>query len=107
MVYITCAVVVQVISKTIMRFVGSSYQTVTRCRYAKGNSSVRGPEKMHVAIKQVCKLLYIRILTRICLAVEYTVGFSKNCVQNESIELYSLDKLLIISIQCILFKFST
>lgn len=96
----------QVLSETIMSFVGSSYQTVTRCRYAKGNSSVRGPEKMHVAIEPSMQTA-IHILTHICLPVEYTVGFSKNSVQNKSIELYSLDKLLIISIQCILFKFST
>lgn len=61
---------------------------------------------MHVAIEQSMQTA-IHILTHICLPVEYTVGFSKNCVQNESIELYSFDKLLIISIQCILFKFST
>lgn len=69
MVYITCAVVVQVISKTIMRFVGSSYQTVTRCRYAKGNSSVRGPEKMHVAIEPSMQTA-IHTLTRTCMPVE-------------------------------------
>lgn len=68
MVYITCAVVVQVISKTIMRFVGSSYQTVTRCRYAKGNSSVQGPEKKHVAIKPSMQTA-IHTLTRTCLPV--------------------------------------
>lgn len=67
-----------------------------------------GPKNMHVAIEPSTGMqTAIHILTRICLPVEYTVGFSKNSVQNESIELYSLDKLLIISIQCILFKFST
>lgn len=96
MVYITCAVVVQVMSETIMHFVGSSYQTVTRCRYAKGNSSVRRPEKMHVAIETSMQTA-IHIST--LFACRVTVGFSKNCVQNESIELYSFDKLLIISIQ--------